>query len=65
MPGNQQVSTNSNNGVYAKTSLNQELKVYLMIYGDAIGSGGFFQSKEITQIHVSGESIFGPVDPIP
>ncbi len=62
--GTQQVSTNSNEGIYAGTSMNQELKVYFMLVGDPVGNNGFFQSKEITQIHASGETIFGPIEPI-
>jgi|GEM_PF-2533843 len=61
--GTYEVSTNANNGVFAGTPINQELKVYLMMVSDPIGNFGFFQTKEITEIHASGESIFGPIDP--
>jgi len=61
--GTKTLTTNSNEGVYVETPMNQELKIYLIMRSlDPSGYHNYFLTKELTKIETSGETIFGPIE---
>ena len=60
--GTSQLTTNSNEGVYNNTSLNQELKIYFAMREGGMANNNFYQTKELTKMVISGQTILGPIE---
>lgn len=60
--GTSQLTPNSNTGVYTNTSLNKELKIYLAMRAGGMANNDYYQTKEMTKMVISGQTLFGPID---